>query len=394
LWLTTAVLSALPAWAQAQADPRWAPWLGCWTVNVDTTRGGDAVFADQQAPSARVCVTARGNSAALTTEVGDKPSLSQTIVADGSAQPLNEGGCSGSQRVEWSKDGARLYSRAEMTCAAGARRTVSGISLLSPDGTWIEAQAVDISGRSSVRVRRFRRNEPAAASVGAVPERLTVDHVIEASPHVAAPALEAALVESRASFGLNARRLIQLDDAGVPASVIDLMVALTYPQAFSVRPASRADRLTPFPFGMDPADPDYPWWYGNLYGAGGYFNSPYLYSPFGYSNLGYYPLDFGASAFVVGGAGGGGGDDRPTPGARVVNGLGYTRTVPRTAETASGGDGGGSARGSSGSRGTVSSQGFSRGGSDSSSSSGGGSSSSGGGGGGDSGGGGRTAVDR
>ena len=76
--------------------------------------------------------------------------------------------------------------------------------------------------------------------------------MIEASPHVAAPALEAALVESRATFGLNARRLIQLDDAGVPSSVIDLMVALTYPQAFSVRPTSRADRLTPFPFEMDP----------------------------------------------------------------------------------------------------------------------------------------------
>ena len=38
-----------------------------------------------------------------------------------------------------------------------------------------------------------------------------------------------------------------------------------------------------------------------------------------------------AAVVVVGG-------DRPTPGARVVNGLGYTRTMPRGEETASNGE--------------------------------------------------------
>jgi hypothetical protein len=396
LLLTVLIATAAPASAQEQVDPRWTPWLGCWTVSVDTTRGGDAVFADQQAPQARVCVTARGNAASLVTELADKPPLAQSIVADGSQQPLSEGGCRGSQKVQWSSDGARLYSRAELTCAAGARRTVSGISLLAPDGTWIDAQSVDLGGHSSVRVRRFRPEQLAGRAARFVPERLTIENVIDASPHVAAPALEAALVESRATFGLNARRLLQMDAAGVPSTVIDVMVALTYPQAFSVRPTSRADSLTPFPFGMDPSDPDYPWWYGNLYGPGVYFDSAYLFSPFGYEYLPYYPPYFGGGGIIVGGGGGGG--SRPTPGARVVDGLGYTRTVPRNAETASNGETVGSARGSSGSRATASSQGFSRGGSDSSSS---GSSSSGGssgGGSGDSGGagggGGRTAVPR
>jgi hypothetical protein len=361
---------------------------------VDTARGGDAVFAEQQAPRARVCLTARGNAASLVTEVAEKPTLTQAIVADGSQQPLSEGGCTGSQRVQWSSDGARLYSRAELTCAGGARRTVSGISLLTPDGTWIDAQSVDLGGHSSVRVRRFRREETPAPTGGWVPERLTIQNVIDASPHVAAPALEAALVESRATFGLDAQRLRQMDAAGVPSRVIDVMVALTYPQAFSVRPTSRADRLTPFPFGMDPSDPDYPWWYGNLYGPGPYFDSAYLFSPFGYSYLPYYPPVFGAGGIIVGGGGGGsgggdGGGNRPTAGARAIDGLGYTRTVPRNAETASNGESvGASARGSGNTRGTVSNQGFSRGGSDSSSS--GGSSSGGGGGGG----GGRTAVER
>ena len=398
LLLIASVVIASSAAAQDQVDPRWGPWLGCWTVSVDTTRGGDTVFADQQDPRARVCVTARGNTASLATEVADKPTLTQSIVANGSKQTLSEGGCTGSQTVEWSSDGARLYSRADLTCTGGARRTVSGISLLTPDGTWIDAQSVEIGGRSSVRVRRFRHDQPASPTGGAVAERMTIESVIDASPHVAAPALEAALVESKATFALNARRLLQMDSAGVPSRVIDLMVALTYPQAFSVRPTSRADRLTPFPIGMDPSDPDYPWWYGNLYGTGDYFDSAYLYSPFGYSYLPYYPLEFGAGGGVIVIGGGGTGGNRPTPGGRVVDGLGYTRTVPRGAETASNGESVGSARGSGGSRSSVSSQGFSRGGSDSSSSSGSSSSGSSNAGSGDSGGGGggggRTAVER
>ena len=183
------------------------------------------------------------------------------------------------------------------------------------------------------------------------------------------------------------------------------MVALTYPQAFSVRPSSRADRLTPFPFEMDPADPDYPWWYGNLYGPDPYFDSAYLYLAFRLPLPGLLPRTSAAarSSWAAGDGGGGGSGssgDRPTPGARVVNGLGYTRSLARGAETASNGESVGSARGSSGGRSTVSTQGFSRGGSESSStgssssgssgSSGGSSSSSGGG---DSGGG-RTAVER
>ena len=195
-------------------------------------------------------MTAHGDAATITTEVDGKPGLTQQVVADGTERPFSDGGCTGSQQVSWSADRQRLFSRARLTCAGGTARTVSGVSLLAPDRTWIEAQAIDVGGRSSVRVRRFVREDRSLATSGDV-HRLTVDDVKEASAHVAGPAIEAALVESQSTFALTARRLVELDAAGVPESVIDVMVALTYPQAFTLRPASRADRLTPFPFDVD-----------------------------------------------------------------------------------------------------------------------------------------------
>jgi len=47
------------------------------------------------------------------------------------------------------------------------------------------------------------------------------------------------VIERAEPFTLDAKRLIALADAGVPSGVIDLMVALSYPQAFAINPAAR-----------------------------------------------------------------------------------------------------------------------------------------------------------
>lgn len=334
--LVVALGTVGPAAAAQELDgPRWSAWEGCWQVRMDATRGvADAADAADAPPEGsrapRVCVAAEGDTATITTEMDGRPPLTQHLVADGAERPFAERGCAGAQQVGWSADRRRLFARARLTCAEGAVRTVSGLSLLAPDGTWIEAQAIEVGGRSSVRVRRFSREDRSAQSPAV--HRLTVDDVKEASSRVAGPAIEAALVESRSTFALTARRLVELDAAGVPGSVIDVMVALTYPQAFTLRPAARADRLTPFPFDGDSSDPTYDWWLPTAE-AGGYFDSVYFMSPFGFPYLGGYPVIFGAQDVGVGGGG------RPSRGpreGRVIDGLGYTRLTPRDAHADTG----------------------------------------------------------
>ena len=246
LFAAVFALLAIPARAQTN-DARWEPWLGCWTLAVDNLRDRQAPDGQPQRatrPSTvvegapRVCVTRTPGGARFETTVGGQAAIDQTIVADAVGHPLTDDECSGTQRTEWSKNGLRLFSSAEIRCKSdeGPRR-VSGFSLIAPNGDWVDIQTVSIGGRESVRVKRYyraadspRSNRPTVAS-----SRLTLDEVMEASAKVSSPALEAALVESNAGFDLTARKVTELDSAGVSDRVIDLMVALSYPDKFVVQ---------------------------------------------------------------------------------------------------------------------------------------------------------------
>jgi hypothetical protein len=404
------VAVAVPARAQ-QADPRWAPWLGCWQMLDDRTREGNPSGADAVAEArarafrgttdVSVCVAPGPQPSAVTlsTRTSGEPAFEQTIVADAVAHPLSEAGCSGSQRAEWSADGYRLFARAELKCANQPARTISGLTMLATDGTWLDVQAIDVAGATNVRVRRYRqtsRTARAGSATAAAHGAFGIDDVKEASTKVASPALEAALIESGARFRLDRRVLVDLDDADVPDAVIDLMVALSYPDRFQIerRVETSLDAFAP-PY----ADAAWSglWGLGYPYFSGypGYFgNYRYYYSPFGYPYSGLY--GYSPYYYYPGSLIGGGAPDPPAANAaegRVVNGIGYTRIRPREAvpSESSGGGARSSGRSANGG-GTVTTSGYSQSGGESSGGGGGGSSSVGSGGGSD--GGGRTAQPR
>ena len=367
-----AVLS--PAGAQAQSgDERWAPFVGCWELQVQRRPAArQTPDASTEPRSARVCVEPEGPGVVLRTLVADQPALSQTIIADASPRPIVDGACRGTEQAEWSKDGLRLFSRASLTCPGEAARTVSGLVLLAAPDAWIDIQAVTVGGRESVRVRHYRRDgSPAGTRLATAGSRMAIDDVVEASGKVTAGALEAALIESRARFALSGGTLIALDDAGVPDSVTDLMVALSYPQSFVVERTSRDDRLTSVDsfgyagfYGVD--DGFLPFLPG--VGYGGYLNSAYYYAPFGYWYLSSYPGFVGGYPGGIIGVGGGGGgtNEAPLEAGRVINGRGYTRVLTtRDADAQSAAAAEGSVR-AAGERGTVSRRGYVDGGATSS----------------------------
>ena len=365
------LLLAVPAHAQNAPDARWNRWTGCWELVMENSREGapdpaTATRAPRSQPRdpsrPQVCVEASpAGGATFTTKIGTQTPIVQTVIADGMDRPVNEDSCTGTQRAEWSADGLRLYARAELTCKGeqGTRR-VSGLAMLGSDGKWTDVQSVDIGGRESFRVRQYRRADDTRTATGIRATALTLDDVKEASAKVSPRALEAALVETRASFNLTSKRLLELQAAGVPASVVDLMVALSYPDRFVV------ERTAPVDYARAPMIDDpfmlgwafgYPIWsdvyglYSPLYGA----FSPYYYSPFAYPYYrGYNPYYYGyyGGYYTVdpGGGGGGGGviPDQPSGRGRVVDGQGYTRVRPRDSEPVTTRNGGGSTASSSG----------------------------------------------
>lgn len=343
------VLAAIPAQAQ-QLDSRWAPWLGCWQLVDESVREAGPAAATRARPDdTRVCVGAAARAAGVTlsTRIDDQRVLEQTVVADGAQHALDEADCRGWQRADWSRTGERLFARADLTCADEAPRKVWGLAMIT-DGRWIDIQAIDIAGREHVRVRRYRRStdrtgtgDAPTSQAGSIAPRLgatrfTLEDVKEAVARLSPRAVEAALVETNAGFDLNSKALIDLDDAGVPDSVIDLMVALSFPRHFIVdraptRTTSASSGYGGFgSYALSPYD-------GLLYD--GFWDSqyvPYYYSPFGYAywagyGVPYYPftgfvtIDPAESAPAESG------------GSRLVNGAGYTQVRPRDAERAENG---------------------------------------------------------
>jgi hypothetical protein len=337
-------LVAVPAHAQSN-DSRWEPWFGCWTLAVENQRDGGPQDADTRRPTPpaatregapRVCVTRTTSGARFETTVAAQVAIDQTIVADGAPHPVSDTECTGTQTSEWSKNGLRLFSSAEVRCQGDpAPRRVSGLSLIAPNGNWIDIQTVVAGDRETIRVKRYER-EAASPGFGFVrpsvaASRLTLDEVAEASGKVSPGALEAALVEMNAGFNLTAKGLLQLDSAGVPTRIIDLLVALSYPEKFVVQ-KSTPDGAS-FPYYRDPFALGWGYGYGYPYYASDFYGSPYFYEPFGWR--GYSAL--GSGIILVPVEPGGGGSDGParSGSGRVVNGQGYTRVIPRESPTGS-----------------------------------------------------------
>jgi hypothetical protein len=252
-----------------------------------------------------------------------------------------------------------------------------------------------------VRVRRYglsrdQARAGGARAAGAPPlARWTLDEVKDASRKTAPEVLQAALVESGTKFPLNGRTLVDLEKSGVPDTVVDVMMALTFPEKFVIeRPGYSANS------GSGGTT-----WGGYGGGYGGYdpwsVASSYgwlsMYAPFGYQYYGYYDPRFGPGyGWIPVTPPTGGGSTEPEAIGRVVNGQGYTLVRPREAEPtrvngvidrSGASDGSSNGSGGSNSGGGVSPGGYSGGGD-----SGGAGGSSGGGAG--SSGGGRTAVPR
>ena len=340
------VMAATPATGQAvdSSDSRWLPWSGCWRLVEETGALPDEIderraFADRVV----VCVTpAAGTQAVEVATFADGTQiLLETLQADAIDHAVTQASCNGHRRDSWSADGARLFTRADLTCEDGGQRSVSGVGLMASPTTWLDIQLVETEGRGAVTIRRYiRAGRLAIEEAGAVPltpdrrERaldaarlvssagLDITDVIEAHHLTESAVVEAMLVETGPAFALDGRALLDLDDAGLPDDLIDLMVALSFPDEFAVRrPAGRA----------------YPTSVG---GAGGFASSydpflfdqwyPYYASPFGY----YYGWSPFNSLYYLGPAYSYGilpygvlqGSDPAEAQGRFYNGRGYSRT--------------------------------------------------------------------
>lgn len=321
MWISIVLLAlAWPAAAQQRptAASEWLGWLGCWELVAE--RQGDEPSDAEQARRT-VCVEPADGGVTLVSAVDDRAVLSRTLVADGLDRLVEDNGCEGTERAWWSGDRHRLFVSATLACEAGNVRHTSGISMLTSSNRWIDIQLANVNGQREVLVRRYARAGAGSSSTDAAADLrlaattarqaasapLDLDDVLEAVQAVDVAAVETMLLEGRLDFQVDTRALLRLDDADAPGEVVDLLVALSYPEYFAIGTEDEA---------ADPGGPlvvSYPA-YAYGYWSGGF-------APFGwgygyYPAYGYYPPYYPpGGVYPPGGSYGG----------RVVNGRGYTR---------------------------------------------------------------------
>jgi hypothetical protein len=138
-----------------------------------------------------------------------------------------------------------------MKCANEAR-LVNSVMAMSASGEWLDVRGVAFGSNVGVRASRYREApssaqlpaEVAAALRGRTPGmnaarivasgRVDLADVVEASRALEVGVLQTWLAERGQGFGLDARQVVSLEEAGVAPSVIDIMVALSYPLQFAL----------------------------------------------------------------------------------------------------------------------------------------------------------------
>jgi hypothetical protein len=321
----TAALAALFITAAAgplraqESDPRWLPWIGCWQP-VDDDSSADLL-----------CIRPSGAGVEVSEIVDSRVSTTHTLAADGRAYPLEIEGCKGTRTAEFSTDGHRIFTVNEESCDGEESRSSTGlIAMVAPD-EWIDVQAAQEDGKGLGWARRYRpASAQAAADAGfgdlggragpAQRARLTaaakvdVDDVIEALKRVDPEGVRTWIAELRDPFVLDRRQLLRLADANVPPNVIDVMVAVSYPDRFAL---GRDGDIEPIVDGPVPGRGRRGGYYGP---RRGFFGPLYPYYG-GYGGYGYGGYDpyYGPGVVIV--------QPRrdPEPNAKVVNGRGYTR---------------------------------------------------------------------
>jgi hypothetical protein len=336
-WATNALASGRSGTVGIEnLDTRWLPWIGSWRLVSGTEETTDSALKDPY-----LLTTSPGDSENAIIMKGyrsEQVLFEEKIEADGFRRPKKEENCSGWQAYGWSNTGKRLLFQGESDCTGDFHQAVSGMSFIDGDGDWLDIQLLQSEKEKTITVRRYRNIDTDTIAPGrtsADPARIarvsagtgfSIGEIIELSDKVDSAVLEAALAEMHKPFPINSKQILRLADSGVPTRIVDLMVALSFPDEFVVEKAtiSRIQKFTPrhLPSYFRPYDrcwpcyhPMFPWHWSMSY---------YSLYDWWYLDRYYWPGWYHSSWWYPGYAGGGYGVDT----GRLVEGQGYTRVYP------------------------------------------------------------------
>jgi uncharacterized membrane protein YgcG len=313
-------LFLFPGFTEAQINPAsridssLAPWIGTWTIA--DYQSNDRAKDLNRNTVVEIRLTEDGTGIEISRKVPDQLDVNEVLIPNGNKQPVKTQDCTGWQTTKWVPEAGLLISSSEMDCKALGSMTTSTLKMILARDQMVDILAVKVAGQTRLAIRRLalrHEESPAmesqsslaiAAARAALGRPWSLDTIIQLSRTIDTPILEAALLEKQDELKLTSNSLKKLQSAKVPTKIVDLLVALAFPDKFDVfrngqvalRAWSSPSGGSSFAAGYAPGIVYYPGVFYNCYypnssfynsflnyGAGGFYLQGYCYnyySPF------------------------------------------------------------------------------------------------------------------
>ncbi len=375
--LLVALLLLFPGFSQSQTNTADAksslkPWIGVWIFNDDAST---KVLSDSnQKTTVEIQPMSDGKSLEITRKVATQPDVKEWLAPDGTKRPVDASNCTGWQTARLIAEAGMIFSSSEMNCKDAGAFSTTNIKMIVAADKMVDILLLKAGGQTKLAARRLVLDHDVAPAGGSEPaytntvERIAaaspwkLDTIVQLSQTMDTQLLEAVLMEKNVKLNLSTTKAIKdLNKTKMPNEVIDLLVALAFPDKFHIEKNGKVE-LRPWIASSSstgsvrnsysnnalPGVTSYyqgifyncgglgyagnnPYGYGYGYGSGyGRLFSPgscwNLYSPFWYD----YPIYVPASQMNSGVVGGGGGTRVPSSDARLDATGGYIQIEPQT----------------------------------------------------------------
>ena len=235
--------TAMAQTGTAGNDSSLSPWFGVWSI---TDEGSSTGTASNLKNTVEIRPTSDRKGLQITRKSPNQPEVSEVLIPDGTRTPLNSQNCTGWQTFKWVPGAGSILGSSEVTCKGSGTLATSTLKTFVAPDQMIEVLSVEAVGRTGVAVRHLQYERDLApapdsqAPWSAVEGRIalsapwTVDAIIQLSKSADTPALQAALMEKKVRLNLTSGSLKQMQAAKLPKEIIDLTVALSFPDQFHI----------------------------------------------------------------------------------------------------------------------------------------------------------------
>lgn len=232
-------------------DAHWLPFLGCW----NTVTGG------RLGPVTCLLTTADPARIELATVSADSATVQETFELTGTPVRFTRDGCTGTNTTSWSTDERSFFVRTEVACDGTEAQKLTSVFTMRTTESFVRAQSMAVRSRSAVRVVEFRALDdngrvpqavlqrlPAQRSTlmqqarSAALAKLSAADVRDALLLLDAPLAEAWIAGHGQPVLFSGTDLKQMSGANVPERVLDMMIAVSNPETFTLTAAGEPVR--------------------------------------------------------------------------------------------------------------------------------------------------------